>query len=108
MSTVRISEEHQAKLKILAVQNGLKMGEFVELSIDFFEKYKENPKNPTNITSVKNTIISFFKTQEKGILNPIKGDVALLNKKMDLLNKQLDLLKNNIVTAERLQKILNT
>ncbi|PYF68462.1 hypothetical protein [Pedobacter nutrimenti] len=58
--------------------------------------------NKMNLTEVRNTIISFIKTQEKDILNPIKSTVDDLPKLMELYYiKTLGLIIDVLVSDEK-------
>ena len=117
--SILISPHHHKELKKLSEAYGLKFYKLVEEMIIYFKKTGINPTDPKNenpskgLKELDNRVVSFFKTQERDILKPLRQEVYNYSKELSAENdktRQL-LIKTlndfNQYEINRASKILN-
>lgn len=82
--TIRIYDSSFKKLDEFCLRYSLTKTQLIETFINYFEKTKIDPRDPTDVTSevkkLKNQLIAFIRTQEKEKLNPLiqKQDLLII------------------------------
>jgi hypothetical protein len=84
MKTIGISDEVHNKLKKYCDKTGLNLGEFVETSLQYFEKNGINPaahESPAaemlKLIKRIDSVVAFIKKQESDLLRPMVESVSL-------------------------------
>lgn len=112
MKSVGIKENTHKNLKQLTQRYSLEMGEFVELSVDYFRKTQINPKDEIlsytdqlkKVYKEVNRVIGFIKTQEQEMLLPImeeiRHNILLVEKYIETSN--FEALESNIYSISKI------
>jgi len=123
MKTIGIPDEVHNKLKKYCDKTGLNLGEFVETSLQYFEKNGINPaahESPATemLKLIKriDSVVAFIKKQESDLLRPMVESVSLSENRIqrelssiskteqvDLLNAKLVKLVDNLNSAHESQ-----
>ncbi len=83
---VRISEEAHKTLNSLAAKKNRSLKDFVEQAINYFQVLGLDPKEidsesiRAEIKKLDTRIVSFFKTQEKQMIQPLLEELSIISK----------------------------
>ena len=84
MKTIGIPDEVHTKLKKYCDKSGLKLGEFIETALQYFEKSGINPAEHESpaaemLKLIKriDSVVAFIKKQESDLLRPLVESVSL-------------------------------
>lgn len=99
--TIRIYENDFNILNTFCKRYNLSKTELISALLNYFEKTDLDPREPGNatheISKLKNQLISFIKTQEKDILNPLTTKQNLLIEEFSKLVKDDFVTKNFMI-----------
>jgi len=100
-TTVAISATTNTKLNTFCTKNKITKKDFITISLRYFERYGIDPninESPSiEIEKIKkriDSLISFFKFQEKEIINPTFASVVKTEERLSLKLQSLDVLKD--------------
>ena len=117
LSTVAVDKFTAEKLQTFCKNNDMNKKEFVSLSLAFFEKYGINPRDyesPSEemkrIVKRLDSVISFFKHDEKHILFPLQQEtkrttMALIKQMIEFQTEIIDSRKEREILKERTEGI---
>jgi len=112
MKTIGIPEEVHTKLKKYCDKSGLKLGEFIETALQYFEKSGINPAEHESpaaemLKLIKriDSVVAFIKKQESDLLRPLVESVSLsenrIQRELGTISKTKEVALLNL-TIERL------
>lgn len=96
IKNVRINSELHEKILKECKKNNLKIGEYVELCLTYFVEGNINPKKPIDIKELRDTFITFLRTQEKNYHKPMLEFSARMEKEVDSITHNVLAIKNDI------------
>lgn len=123
MKTIGIPDEVHTKLKKYCDKTGMKLGEFIETALQYFEKSGINPAEHESpaaemLKLIKriDSVVAFIRKQESDLLRPMVESVSLSENRIqrelssisktgqvDLLNAKLVKLVDNLNSAHETQ-----
>ncbi|WP_289035189.1 BfmA/BtgA family mobilization protein [uncultured Flavobacterium sp.] len=96
IKNVRISSELHERILKECKKNNLKIGEYVELCIAYFVDGNINPKKPVDLKELRDTFVTFLRTQEKNFHKPVLESNARMVKEIDSISHNVLAIKNDL------------
>lgn len=98
---LKISLELHEKLVTESKKRNIKIGEFAQLSIGHFIDGKADPRNPPQLKEIRDTFITFIRTQEKSYLIPMKDFDMRMVQELDALNHNTSVIKASVTVLQK-------